>query len=280
VSCNPLASLEDQNLARFREREHAGWQKLAGGYDTYFQQLVIQAIEPLLDAASVEAGIRVLDLCCGPGYVAARALRRGALPTGVDFSSAMIALAKQHYPSIDFQEGDAEQLRFPDGTFDAVVVNFGLHHLAQPQRAMTEAARVLRPGGRVACNVWAKPDKNTGQKLILDAVESHGRLVDSGGPPAHFQDAEASHRMFASVGLVDVAVRTLHLIWDLPAPYGVFDAYRAGGVRTEMLLSAHPPETLSSIREAVARASIPYQRGNRLQVPMACVLATAMRDIR
>ena len=129
----------------------------------------------------------------------------------------------------------------------------------------------------MAFNVWAKPDENTGQKLILDAVETHGRLVDSGDPPAQYRDAEAIHRLFASVSLIDVTVRTLHLMWDLPAPYGVLDAYRAGGVRTEMLLRAQPPEALNAFREAVARASAPCQRDSRLQIPMASVLASAAR---
>jgi SAM-dependent methyltransferase len=269
---------EDDRLALFREREHAGWQKLAGGYDACFQELVIQAIEPLLDAAGVAAGDRLLDLCCGPGYVAGSALRRGALPIGVDFSSAMIALAKRHYPSINFQEGDAEHLRFTNSTFDAVVINFGLHHLAQPERVMAEVARVLRLGGRVAFNVWAKPEENVGQKLILDAVETHGRMVDVGGPPAQYREPEACHQLFASVGLVDVTISMLHMVWDLPAPYGVFDAYRAGGVRTEMLLNAQPLQALSEIREAVARASAPYQQGSRLRIPMASVLAAATRN--
>jgi SAM-dependent methyltransferase len=269
---------EDDHFTLFREREHAGWQKLAGGYDAYFQQLVIQAIDPLLDAAGVIAGNRVLDLCCGPGYIAGYALQRGAAPVGVDFSSTMIALARRHYPTIDFQEGDAEQLRFSDSTFNAVVLNFGLHHLARPKRAMAEVARVLCPGGRVAFNVWAKPEENVGQMLILQAVETHGRLVDSGGPPAQYRDPTACHRLFASVGLVDVTVRTLHMVWDLPAPFGVFDAYRAGGVRTEMLLSAQSPQALSSIREAVAQASVRYQQGSRLRIPMASVLAAAARS--
>ena len=84
----------------FSEFEHAGWQRLAGGYNTHFKQLVVQTIDPLLDAARVGPGCRLLDLCSGPGYVANRARHRGAVPTGLDFSGEMIALAKQLYPEI------------------------------------------------------------------------------------------------------------------------------------------------------------------------------------
>jgi len=94
--------------------------------------------------------MRVLDLACGPGLVAAAAVGRRALPVGLDFSSAMIALARADHPGIRFEEGDAEVLPFADEAFDAVVANFGIHHVAEPNRALTEARRVLRPGGRVA----------------------------------------------------------------------------------------------------------------------------------
>src|SRR5688500_6732307 len=123
-----MVTPEERNPT-FREREHTGWQKLAAGYDASFQKLVVQAIDPLLDAAHVSLGHTVLDLCCGPGYVAGRAFQRGASLVGVDFASSMIELARRHNPELQFQQGDAEQLGFADSTFDAVVMNFGLHHI-------------------------------------------------------------------------------------------------------------------------------------------------------
>ena len=130
--------------------EHAGWQQAAADYTATFAQATRGFIEDLLDAARVGAGMRVLDLACGPGLVAAAAVGRRALPVGLDFSSAMIALARADHPGIRFEEGDAEVLPFADEAFDAVVANFGIHHVAEPNRALTEARRVLRPGGRVA----------------------------------------------------------------------------------------------------------------------------------
>ena len=68
---------------------------------------------------------------------------RGARVTAVDFSSAMVELARSQNPGIEFREGDAEALPFPEGSFDAVVMNFGMLHLASPERAVSEALRVL-----------------------------------------------------------------------------------------------------------------------------------------
>src|SRR5262245_12186172 len=133
----------DTELDRFHALELDGWRRLADGYARAFEPLVTQAIDPLLDAAGVATGTRVLDLCCGPGYVSAAAKRRGAEPTGIDFAAEMIALAKARWPGIPFQVGDAEALQLPGQSFDAVVLNFGLLHLARPELAMSHIASVL-----------------------------------------------------------------------------------------------------------------------------------------
>src|SRR5438552_7336350 len=101
----------------FHEFEHHGWQEVAHGYDTSWALDTIQAIEPLLDAAHVGHNTRLLDVACGPGYVAAAAAARGAEAVGIDFSSVMVEEARARYPEAEFREGDAEQLEFPDSSF-------------------------------------------------------------------------------------------------------------------------------------------------------------------
>jgi ubiquinone/menaquinone biosynthesis C-methylase UbiE len=140
-----------------RAFEHAGWQRAAEHYTATFAQATAGFVGGLLDAGRVGAGTRVLDLACGPGLVAAAAAARGALPSGLDFSSAMIAVARAEYPGISFREGDAEVLPFADGSFDAVVSNFGIHHFPEPMKAVREAYRVLAPGGRLGFTTWAAP---------------------------------------------------------------------------------------------------------------------------
>ena len=142
----------------FRDFEHAGWTSNVSEYDAAFARVTSQAIGPLLDAVDLRNGARMLDVASGPGYVAAAAAARGARVVGVDFSGPMVARARTIYPTVEFQEGDAEAISFPDGTFDAVVMNFGMLHLARPERAMTQAAHVIKPGGCFAFTVWAKPD--------------------------------------------------------------------------------------------------------------------------
>src|SRR5437867_7255050 len=128
---------------KFRNFEHAGWEGIPDEYHQAFGNLTSQAIGPLLVAAGLKSGMTFLDIASGPGYVAAAAAKRGATVTGVDFSAAMVAQAQRNYPDIEFREGDAEQLPFEDGVFEAAVMNFGILHLARPEQALLEACRVL-----------------------------------------------------------------------------------------------------------------------------------------
>src|SRR5260370_23768662 len=87
--------------------EHAGWQRAAAEYNAIFARASACFVEPLLDAAGVAEGTQVLDLCCGTGLVAAAAARRSAMPTGVDFSSAMLAEARPARPPPPLHRGGA-----------------------------------------------------------------------------------------------------------------------------------------------------------------------------
>src|SRR5205823_6184098 len=112
----------------FRDFEHAGWMSNVAEYEAAFARVTRQAIGPLLDAVDLQHGARLLDVATGPGYVASAAAARGATVVGIDFSASMIARAHTINPAVEFQEGDAEALSFADGSFDAVVINFGMLH--------------------------------------------------------------------------------------------------------------------------------------------------------
>ena len=132
-------------------------------------------IEALLDAAQVARGTRMLDIACGPGFLASAGRARGAVARGLDFSPAMLAVARARDTEVRFDEGDAEALPYADASFDSVVANFGIHHVPRPGFALREAHRVLREGGRVAFSFWAEPAENVAWKLVFDAVTTAWR---------------------------------------------------------------------------------------------------------
>src|ERR1041384_7032467 len=130
----------------------------------------------------------------------------------------MIDAARRRYPHVAFREGDAEQLAFDDESFDAVVMNFGMLHLARPERAIAEARRVLVRGGRYAYTVWAAPDQALGFGMVLRAIERFGRTdvaLPEGPPFFRFSDAAASRHALEEAGFTDVRIETLPLVWHL-----------------------------------------------------------------
>src|SRR5215207_249100 len=83
----------------FNAFEAAGWERQVGGYEDCFVPITTRLAAPLLDAAGVAAGARVLDVASGPGQIAAAAAERGASVTGVDVAEGMLALARRLHPS-------------------------------------------------------------------------------------------------------------------------------------------------------------------------------------
>src|SRR5437764_2470617 len=188
-----MTNLQANNQDPFWIFEHTGWERCAKPYHRFFSSVTNQAIESLLDSVEIIRGMRLLDVATGPGYVATAAAKRGTIVTGIDFATAMLAEARQQNPNIDFMEGDAEALPFPNESFDAVTINFGMVHFGKPERALEEAHRVLCSGGRAAFTVWETTDKTIGFKIILDAIKAHGSIdvpLPSGPPFFRFSDHE------------------------------------------------------------------------------------------
>jgi demethylmenaquinone methyltransferase/2-methoxy-6-polyprenyl-1,4-benzoquinol methylase len=101
-------------------------------------------------AATVRQGDRVLDACCGTGDLAVAALRAGAREVvGLDFSEAMLERARRKEPAIEWVRGDVLALPFPDASFDAVTVGFGVRNVEDLEAGLRELRRVLRTGGRL-----------------------------------------------------------------------------------------------------------------------------------
>jgi SAM-dependent methyltransferase len=264
----------------FHQFEQMGWERAAEHYVDAFGTLTIQAADPMLDAVGASSRTRLLDVACGPGVVAAAAAARGAAVVGVDFAAAMIATARQCYPAIDFEEGDAQALRFDDATFDAVVMNFGMLHLAQPDAAIAEAYRVLRPGGRDAFTVWASPEHAVGFGLALRAIEALGRKdvpLPDGPPFFRFSAADEARRALAGAGFSGVDIRQLPLTWRLSSPDAVYDALSRGGVRTAAVLRAQTPAALEAIRAAVRRGVEAFAKDGVFLVPMPAILASGSK---
>jgi ubiquinone/menaquinone biosynthesis C-methylase UbiE len=274
--------MKDFDPDAVREFERAGWNRAAAAYDLSFATATRQFIEPLLEAAAIEAGTRVLDLCCGPGFVGATARARGASVTGCDFSTAMLEQARARCPGIVFDFGDAEALPYPDTNFDAVVSNFGVHHVPRPALALAEVYRVLRPGKKFAFSIWAGHDENIAWKLVFDAIGRYGDLRVSAAPRPGGGFANAADCLAAlnTAGFAETDARLVRGNWQHKDAASMLAALRAGTARMAAMIDAQADTAMPGILAALEAATVPFQipgsDGGQLSVPIACYIASGI----
>ncbi|HVR66787.1 MAG TPA: methyltransferase domain-containing protein, partial [Verrucomicrobiae bacterium] len=127
-------------------------------YEEFFVPALFEEWAPrLCKAAALSHGNNVLDVACGTGVLAreaARCVQSGGKVTGLDRNEVMLTVARRVAPGIEWRQGRAENLPFPDGSFDAVVSQFGLMFFEDREGALKEMWRVLKPRGRLAVAVW------------------------------------------------------------------------------------------------------------------------------
>ena len=265
----------------YGEFEHAGWQRAAPAYVDTFGRISSAFIPALLDSVGLHAGIALLDVACGPGLVSAAAAARGAHVTGVDFAPNMVAEASRRHPALTFREGDAETLAFADASFDAVVIGFGLHHFPMPGRALAEARRVLRPGGRLGFTTWAPPEDHVMHHIVVGAVREAGDAgaalpVAPGGP---VNQTDICLRLLKEAGfeptLSGAQILRTHLRLESAAE--LIGMLEAGTVRLSTTLRSQPADKRAAIHAAVERNMTPFRDATGYQFPVAAILGTAAR---
>ena len=272
--------LAEASYRAFREFEHAGWERAASDYMATFGRVTSLVIEPLLDAAGIATGQRILDVACGPGLVAVAAIHRGARAMGIDFSAAMVRAARRSCPAAEFQEADALSLPFVEASFDATVSNLGVHHTPDPDRALAEMARVLRRGGRLAFSVWDEPARSEGQHLLQAAIHKSGvpDVPLPTGPSAHrFADAAEVARALGEIGLGGIETVPCPVAWRAPSADDLFHGFLHGTVRLGSVLRAQPPELLGGIRDTFRRLLDPHRVPEGIALPMQAVISSAFK---
>ena len=271
-----------EEAAAFKAFEAEGWTRKAKTYDRLTGRATARLVVPLLEAAGVEAGMRVLDVACGPGHIAAGAAAKGAKAVGLDAAEGMVAVARARYAEIEFQQGDAERLPFGDASFDAVVAGFVVNHLPRPERALAEFARVVRPGGGVAVTVWDRPGRMRLLGVLAEAVEGTEGVRDpglpSGGPdPFRFADDAALAALLSGAGLGKAEVRSIAFEQEVADTDELWEGMLASSVRTAALIERQPEPVRRRIRAALEKAVAPYRSETAIALPVSAKLGSGRR---
>lgn len=194
----------------------------ADAYDRYMGRYSARLARGLADLGGVHAGQAVLDVGCGPGALTAELVRRLGpdAVAAVDPSESFIAAARARHPGVDVRLSTAEDLPYPDGTFDATLAQLVVHFMSDPVAGLAEMARVTRAGGVVAACVW----DFAGERAPISAFWQAARELDSGAEDeSGLAGARAGHlsELFEAAGLRRVEEATLSASVD----YASFDEW-------------------------------------------------------
>jgi len=231
----------------------------ADKYDRFMGRYTRTLAPALADAADIADGMRVLDVGCGPGgltdVVAARVGEENV--AAIDPAPQFAEACRERHPDADVRVGAAEELPWPDGTFDATLSSLVVAFMRDPERGVAEMARVTRSGGAVAACMWDIPG---GGMTMLSTFWRAVREIDpaAAGEMARpgVTEGDIADR-FRRAGLRDVVDGAL----EASASYTGFDDFWepftfAVGPAGEYFASM-APEGQDRVREA-CRAALPY----------------------
>ena len=265
----------------YREFERAGWERAAQFYAGSFETVTGLFAKQLLGAVGAGPETRVLDVACGSGSMTAMAAALGAQVQGVDFSPNMVAEATRRHPTMSFRVADAEALPFAENTFDAVVIGFGVHHFPFPVKALAEARRVLRAGGRMGFTVWAPIEEHMLQKLVVDAVRQIGNpaVALPLSPAGAICEVATCLRLLRESGFV-LPVPSAEKISSrapIQSAQQLITLLSDGTVRMSSVIRSLPNDKTDLLIPAIERSLERYREGDVYKVPAAAILAVGAK---
>ena len=231
-------------------------------YDQYLGPMIFAPYADDLAArlADLRRG-RVLETAAGTGVVTralVSALPRDVSIVATDLNQPMLDHASSQLPSerVTWQQADAQVLPFPDGTFEAVVCQFGVMFFPDKPRAFAEAFRVLKPGGRFLFNVWDRIEENEFADAVVRSVAAQypqdPPMFLARTPHGH-HDAAALEAQLRAAGFRTTSVETLTRESTSPSALSVAVGYCQGTpMRNE--IEGHGPEALAAATQAAAAA--------------------------
>jgi len=274
------------------KQSHQAWEAVAPAWDRNRARIfeATRAISDRLVALiDPRPGQTILELAAGTGetgFLLTGPLGADGRLISSDFSESMVEAARRGAAArglnqVECRVMDAQSLDLPDGAVDAVLTRFGLMLVAEPSRALAEAYRVLRPGGRLAYAVWGMPDANPWITLLALAVLQTGHVLGGEpfgpGGPFSLAEPERNRQLVAAAGFAEVAVeeRNGAMRVDDIDDYWDFQASISGPIAD--LLAGLTSDEGAAVRAAFRSNAEPYRRGGVYELPFRMVIVNAVR---
>lgn len=248
-------------LSRFKEVQRQSW--------AHFAPLEIQTTPTaaqLIKHAKVRPGQQVLDVACGTGVAAITAARVGARVTGLDLTPELLVRARENAQladvSVEWHEGDVEQLPFEHETFDVVVSQYGHIFAPRPDVALSEMLRVLKPGGTIAFSTWP-PELLVGGRFALVQRYLPPPPIPA-APPQLWGDPSTVRQRFGAAVKDITFDRGRMLVSALSVKHHCATTERVAGPMLKLveLLSATDPARLTEFRREIEAMVADYFEDN------------------
>ncbi len=220
----------------------------------------------LVKFAGIVPGERVLDVGTGTGVVAVTAARAGAMVSGLDLTPELLEEARENAriagtDEIEWTEGDAEHLPYPDASFDVVLSQFGHMFAPRPDVVVAQMHRVLKPGGRIALATWP-PEHFTGRMFAFVGRHTPPPPPGAAPPPQWGNPHLISERLEAHFEAPFFARGTMNFpALSLPH-YRMFMERSVGPMQKLMQSLSGDPEKLAAVRAEFETLAHPYYAEN------------------
>jgi len=267
-------------------RVAAGWEK----WDQYFDRQMAFVNHRLVADARLRPGLHVLDLGSGTGYPAllvAQTVGSIGSVVGIDLADQMLAAADRKakrlgLANLTFRTGDVTSLPFEAGSFDAVTSRFCLMFLPEIPKAVSEIARVLRPGAWVAAAVWSAPEKNVSFCITMDVLKQFIELpAPDPTAPGIFRLARPGDlsSMFRQAGLVDIMEQEFVAEWSYASGEEYYRSLTDLAAPLQNLFARLAPDQRREAEQRIVQAVNQYRRGETILLPMVVRMVAARKPV-
>jgi len=268
------------SFEEFRKQEMEGWDRRAANYETLTARVTTQAIPALLGAIRTRVGLKVLDICTGPGFAAGAADAIGAKSEGVDFAPSMVRTASERFPKLQFWEGDALALNADDESYDAAICNFGVFHFTDPMGAFSEAFRILHPGGLYAFSQWSSPKESALFSTVFAAILRHADMSNVPPSPDAFaySDPELCRNTLVSSGFTDIEIVNVPSVYHGRSD-GFWSEFLQFSVRTPIIMDQQTSKVANAIESDVTMAIRDFESDGALAIPMPSFVVSGVKPL-